>query len=390
MTESYDAFGRLRVSGTGNRLDAEFIYDKQPNIFDETTNNGTVTHNTNSRDLTLALGDANNGSFAKMASYPVPYTPGSSQLIEMTGVLDLAGIGGGTMEVFRRTSVSGSIVEETVPQSKWSNLKSGMDWNQVHIFQIDFQSLKVGTIKFGFVERGKYEQVAQIDNDGKRNAGYWQLANAPAYWHLYTTGGNTYMELGYGNANNAVGFRYVITANASATMKAICCTVKSEAGASLREVPGYPRTANTGVTEITASTTLVPILSIRSKTTFNSLENLVLCRLESLNVTSTQPIRVVLLEDATIATASWTDVDTDESTVEYDVSSTSVTGGKELLSFYVTSGAGNNPSGEGATLGKQYIWDHQGALSGVVTVAAIRTGTNDAAVLAALNWEELR
>ena len=125
-----DAFGRLRVSGTGNRLDVEFLYDKQPNYFDETTNNGTVTHNANSRDITLSLGDANNGSFAKMASYPVPYTPGNSQLVEITGVLDNAALGGGTAEVFLRSSVSGSAVTKTVTQSKWAEFKSGIEWNK--------------------------------------------------------------------------------------------------------------------------------------------------------------------------------------------------------------------------------------------------------------------
>jgi hypothetical protein len=40
-----DAFGRQRVSDTGQRLDVEFLYDKQRNFFDEITSNGTVTFN---------------------------------------------------------------------------------------------------------------------------------------------------------------------------------------------------------------------------------------------------------------------------------------------------------------------------------------------------------
>jgi len=387
---SQDAFGRLRVAGTGQRLDAEFLYDKQPNIFDETTTNGTATHNANTRDVTLSLGDANNGSLAKLASYPVPYTPGNSQLVEITGVLDLAGIGGGNAEAFVRTNITGTPAETTYAQSTWQDIRTGVDWTTSHIFAMDFQSLKVGSIRFGLVQNGGFRQVVKVDNDNIRDSGYWQLANGSVYYKLYTTGGNTYMEVGYGNENNAIGFRYVITANASATMKAICCTVKSEGGPDLRNVPGYPRTANTGVTEKTVSTTLIPVLSVRSKTTFNSLENLVLSRIESLNVTSTQPIRVVVLEDATLTTPSWVDVDTNESSVEYDVTAAALTGGKELLSFYVTSGSGNNPGGEGATLGKQYMWDHQGSLSGIVTIAAIRTGNSDGSVLAALNWEEIR
>jgi hypothetical protein len=390
MGASFDAFGRLRTSGTGQRLDVEFLYDKQVEYFDETTNNGTVTHNANSRDLTLSLADANNGSFAKMESYPVPYTPGNSHLVEMTAVLDLAGIGGGTFEVFRRSSTSGSAVEETVPQSSWTNLGSGMDWNKAHIFVIDFQSLKVGSVRFGFNSRGKYEHVAQLDHDGKLDVGYWQLANGSVYYHLYTTGGNTYMEIGYGDDANAVGFRYKIAANASATMKAICCTVKSEGGSNLLDIPGLPRTANNGITEITASTTKIPILSVRAKSTFQSKPNLVLGILESVQVSATQPTLFTVVVGGTLTTPSWADVNTTHSAMEYDVSAAALTGGIDALSFYVPSGTGNSPGAGGAPFGREFLWNRQGSETGIVTVAAIKTGTSDSAVLASLNWTEIR
>lgn len=392
MTFNLDAFGRARISGTGNRLDVEFIYNKQDDYMDETTTNGTVTHNANSRDVTLSLSDAANGSFAFLQSYPVPYTPGNSQLIEITGVLDLASIGGGTAEVFRRSSVSGSAVEEVIPQSSWTQMQSGIDWDQVHIFQIDFQSLKVGTVRFGLVERGKFEQVAQIDNDGRRNTGYWQVPNGSAYWKLYTTGGETFMEVGYGNDDNALGFRYKITANASATMKAICCTVKSEGGTPLYEMPGLPRAVSNQETAVTASTTLVPILSIRPKTTFNSKDNLILGVPKSWQVETTQPVRVVLLHDCTLTGASWTDVDTTNSMMEYDVTASAVSGGHEVDEVYVSvAGAGVNSRGSTAgPLGKTLLWNRQDSVTGILTIAAIRTTASDAAVKAAIRWEELR
>lgn len=390
--DSYDAFGRLRTSGTGNRLDVEFIYNKQDDYMDETTNNGAATHNANSRDVTLSLTDANNGSYAFLQSYPVPYTPGNSQLVEMTGVLDNAGLGGGTAEVFLRSSVSGSAVTKTVPQSKWANFTSSIDWDRSQIFVIDFQSLKVGSIRFGLFTRGTYHRVAQLDNDGLAAPGYWQVPNGSAYWKLYTTGGETFMELGYGNDNNAVGFRYKVTANASATMRAICCTVKSEAGPSLYEMPGLPRAISNQQTAVTASTTLVPILSIRPKTTFASKENLILGIPKSWQVQTTQPVRVVLLHDCTLTNASWADVDTNNSMMEYDVSATAVTGGHEVDEVYVaTAGAGANSRGSAVgPLGKTLLWDRQDSVTGILTVAAIRTGGSDAAVLATMRWEELR
>ena len=383
-----DAFGRVRTSSPDTRLDVEFIYDKQSEFFDEITNNGTVTHNAASRDLTLALDDANNGSYAKMASYPVPYTPGNSQLIDMTGVLDLADIGGGTAELFLRSNVTGSVVTTTYPQSDWTDLKTGVDWTTSHILAMDFQSLKVGRIRFALVKNGVARPIYEVYNDNRINTGYWQLANGSCYWDIYTTGGNTYMEMGYGNDNNAIGLRYVITANASATMKAICCTVKSEGGAPLRSLAGLSRSISNGVTPVTASTTLVPIISIRPKATYNSLENLILTIPKGYSISTNNPIRLALIHDGTLTGAAWADVDA-TSTIEYDVTASAITGGHATKIEYI--GATNNTrvAAQGL-LGKLALWDRQGAETGIYTVAAVRTGAQDASVLASMDWEEIR
>ena len=395
-TPSIDAFGRLRTSGTGQRLDVEFIYDKQNDLFDEVTNNGTVTHNTNTRDLTLSISDANDGTYAKMASYPVPYTPGNSQLIDMTGVLDLAGIGGGSAEVFLRTKISGSVVEETIDESDWASTTGTIDWTKSHIFSIDFQSLKVGRIRFSLIRNGLTYQVAEITKDNSIDSGYWQLPNLPVYYKLYNDATNTYMELGYGDDANGVGFRYKIAANASATMKAICCTAKSEGGENLRNLPGLARSVDTVVTTQTVSTTLVPIISIRPKATFQSLPNLGLAIPKSFSLQTTEAIRVVLMHDVTLTDPVWADVDTDQSMMEYDVSATALSNGHINFSDYVyatSSGpaASQQTTAEKGLLGKTVLWDRQhDTITGIYTLAAVRTGGVDASVLAGLLWEEIR
>ena len=389
-----DAFGRLRTSGTAQRLDVEFLYDKQSDYFDEITTNGTVTYNVNGRDLTLSISDANNGTQAKMASYPVPYTPGNSQLVDITGVLDLAGIGGGTAEVFLRSNVTGSVVETTIAQENWLALRESadLDFTKSHIFSMDFQSLKVGTIRYGFVQDGVFVQIAQINNDNTRDSGYWQIPNLPVYYDLYNSGGETFMEMGYGNADNAIGIRYKISANASATMKAICCTVKSEGGLDLQNMTGLPVSTDTGVTTKLVSTTLVPIISIKPAATFQSLENLIISLPRSISVATDQPIKIVVIHSSILTGASFTAVDSNTSCMEVDTSATAMSNGHEILSQYITaSGSGSKTSGSGGgLLGKKVLWNRQGTDTGILTVAAIRTGGTDADVLVSINWEELR
>jgi len=118
-TLSTTAFNRLRTAGEGNRVDVEFIYDNQDDLADEFVNGtGTVVFNGNPRDLTLATGGTGLTASAGVYTYPAPYTPGNGQEIEMTGVMDMAAIGGGTAEFFLRSSVSGVPVElESVPSA---------------------------------------------------------------------------------------------------------------------------------------------------------------------------------------------------------------------------------------------------------------------------------
>lgn len=389
-TGQQDAFGRLRTSDTGQRLDVEFLYNKQPDFFDEITNNGTVTHNSNARDLTLSLSDANNGSYATMRSHPVPYTPGNSQLIDITAALDLADIGGGTAQVFLRSKISGSVVETVVDQSSWSeSTASDVDWAYTQIFALDFQSLKIGTVRYYMVRNGAPTLVHVIHNDNVRNTGYWQLASLPAYWRLYNDATYTYMEVGYGDEDNAIGFRYRIAANASATMKAVCATVKSEGGQALVDMPGLPRGVANGTTPVTVSTTLIPVLSIRPKTTFNSLPNLGIALPSTISVQTDNPVLLVPVIGGTLTGASWADVDTAGSMMEYDVSASAISGGVSLPAEYFATSKNIDASGRGI-LGKSVLWNRQSSETGILTLAAVRTSATNADVLASVSWDEIR
>ena len=386
-----DAFGRLRVSDPSNRMDIEFIYDKQNEIVDEVVGgSGTATHVANTRGVTLANGGATTGDYAGLYTYDVPYTPGNSQLVEITGALDFADIGSGTAQIFLRTKVSGSVIETVTDQTSWSiNTVSDVDWSLTHIFAIDFQSLKVGRIRFAMVREGIIIPVHTITNDNVRNTGYWQLANHPVYWRVYNDATYTYLEVGYGDTDNAVGFRYRIAVNGSATMSAICGTVKSEGSFVLTEMPGYPRSISNGTTTKTVSTTLLPLLSIRPRSTFNSITNKGLALPLSFSIQTDNPIRLVIYHDNTLTGASWSNVDTTQSFMEYDVTASALTNGHVVFTDYIAT-AKNTPSGAGGILGRVPLWYRRGTESGILTIAAIRTSGTDATVLASLNWKEIR
>ena len=387
----FDAFGRLRTSNTAQRLDVEFIYDKQPEIVDEVTvSGGTVTHNANSRDLTLAINNTTTATEASMFSYDVPYTAGNSQLIALTGTINEANIAGGVAQIFVRSKVSGSVVETVTDQTSWNkDTVSDADWTNSQIFEIDFQSLKVGRIRFYLNRSGVAVPVHEIINDNIRPEAYWQLPHLPLTWRIYNDATYTYCEIGYGDADNGIGFRYRVAKNAGAELRAICGTVKSEGGLDLENLTGYNRVADSDVTAKSVATTLIPLLSIRPRTTFNSLNNRALVIPQSITISTDNPIKIVVVHNNTLTSASWSDVDTNESVIEFDTAATAFSGGHNLLSDYVSSDKNKSLSTK-TLLGRSLLWNRRGTESGILTIAAIRTGTTTANVLTSINWKEIR
>lgn len=386
-----DAFGRQRVSSATNRFDVEFIYNKQPDIVDEVISGAaTATHNTNSRDVTLDIVDANNGTSAALYGYDVPYTPGNSQLIDITGTLDNVGIGGGTAFLFLRTTVTGVTTEATYQQTAWNiNTATSIDWTTSQIFVIDFQSLKVGRIRFAFVRNGVAVPVHQIFNDNIRATGYWQLPSLPVYWRIYNDVTYTYMEMGYGDTLNAVGLRYRIDVNANATMRAICASVKSEDGVTIENIPGFERAVSNMNTAKTVSTTLIPVLSIRPAATYAGIANRGIYIPDGFSIQGDNPIRFRIVYRSTLTNPAWTAVDATNSGMEYDVSATAITGGIVINEDYASAGV-NSVHQSDAVLGRTLLKLGRTGTSDILSIAAIRTGTNNSSTYGVFRWREIR
>lgn len=395
-TPSLDAFGRLRVSNTGQRFDVEFIYDLNPEIICNVLEGTgpTCTHNANTRDVTMAIVNTTTGSGRALYSHmDIPYTAGNSQLIALTGVLNLANIAGGVTSCFLRSKVSGSVVEvANIVQADWVENQTGINWNYSQIFEMDFQSLKVGRVRFGLNQNGVFIPVTEIDNDNLRNSGYWQSPSLPIFWRIYNDATYTYMEIGYGDTENAIGFRHRITKNASATMKAICGTVKSEGGPDTLDILGYPRSVDMGVTTKRADATLIPILSIRPKATFNSIVNRGLYIPTGINVQTDNPILVRLYNSGAVLTgASWTSVENSNSGMEYDISATAITGGTFIASMYLTASANNGKVFLSQNLlGKAMLAIGRDTSVDALCICAVRTTNSSANILMGIDWKEIR
>lgn len=387
-----DAFQRLRVSNTDQRLDVEFIYNKQPLLFDEiVSGSGSAVHQANERHVKLLTGSIANGDGAGLYQHFYnPYTPGNSQFIAITGTLNGANLPG-TASLFLRSSVTGSTVEETYSQSTWVGAVSGVNWQYSQIFLIDFQSLKIGRIRFALDRGGVAVPVKTIENDNERASGYWQLANAPVYWRVYNTAGSTVSEIGYGDAYNAVGFRFTTQApSAQQFVNAICATVKSEGGGDLLNMPGYKFALGNGAALRTVAASYLPLFSVQLKTTFGAGVNRGVVFPQALSFQNDNPIYYQVLMNPTLTGANFSSVDAN-SLCNYDVSASALSGGRVIAAGYAGTGAARAAATAIALTGKAPLSvNYAGTVGDILTVAAIRTTATSSASGVSLEWKEVR
>ena len=141
---SGDAFGRLRVANPETLFDSKQIFDNQPLFWDDDEVSGgstTSTHSANTASTTLGVALNTAGNRVRQTYQSFNYQPGKSQLVLMTGVLDESGGGTGitrlmgygndnngiflvdkegTINVRRRTYVTGSAVDNDAAQTSWN------------------------------------------------------------------------------------------------------------------------------------------------------------------------------------------------------------------------------------------------------------------------------
>lgn len=391
-TPNFDSFQRLRTSDTGQRFDVEFIYDEYDDLIDKILKLGaSASFETGSRDIILSNNNTTSGSEGSLMSHPIVYTPGNSQLVALTGTINESNIAG-TASIFLRSTVTDTTVTTYYSQSQWNqNTVDDVNWATSQILEVDFQSLKVGRLRTYLNRSGSIVPLHYITNDNLRATGYWQQPTLPISWRIYNDSTTTYSEIIYGDEKNAIGLCYQYPVTASGQIRAVCGTVKSEGGTNIIDIPGIERAADRDVDEVTISSTLIPLISLKVKDTFKTVPNLGIAIPEGFTVTTDNPIKIVIIQNATLSDADWTDVDTNNSFMQYDVaSSSSLSGeGRIVYSDYLSTDRNQQAQG-GNILGKTLLWNRRGELNGHFTLAAIKTGNNDASCLAALRWKEIK
>lgn len=235
-----DAFGRLRVSNPTTLFDSQNLYVDGDQFSNITATGGTVTYVANESSFNLAVTGANGSSVIRQAKTTQAYQPGKSLLTMNTFAMAELTAGcrqrvgyftanngvyfeadGSDLYLVIRSSATGSIVEERIPQTSWNGdtLKTGSAPNPsginltptlTQIFWCDIEWLGVGNVRAGFVINGQFIVCHTF-----------QHANQTGNTRVYMTTATLNPRYEITNTGVTTGAR---------TMKQICSTVISEGG----------------------------------------------------------------------------------------------------------------------------------------------------------------
>lgn len=390
-----DAFGRLRVSTPHTIFDSSFRYydniEKWSTLETDVSGNSSYTFNTNEGLMDLIVGTSSGDSIIRETERVFSYQPGKSLLILNTFCMNSPknylrqrigyfGANNGiyieqensSVYMVKRSSITGSVINTRILQSNWNidtldgTGPSGydLDLTKAQIFWMDIEWLGVGSVRTGFVINGQFIPVHVFHHANLVSTTYITTATLPIRYEITNTD----------------------TTDSASTMKQICSSVMSEGGYNNTSISRSTSTPITG--KNISNTSDTPLISIRLKA--GRLDAVVVPTQADFYGLQQAAFKYRIYRNVTSLTgASWVSSGND-SAIEYDISSTAMTGG-----ILIREGIFVGDVKGGAVTVDFTQFNHQvqltralGNTTGNIFTIACRATTNNDDAVAALNWQE--
>ena len=390
-----DAFGRFRVSQPLTLFDSSHRYRDNGLWNTLATLGGTSVFSANEGLVNLNVTSTGGSQVIRETSKVFAYQPGKSLLVfntfvmapAQTGLRQRVGYFGTDNGIYiqlrdnivsfvERSIVTGVVTESIVPQAVWNadtldgNGPSGitLDITKAQIFFMDIEWLGEGTVRVGFVIDGNFIVCHRFNHANIIASTYITTASLPLRYEISNEG----------------------TATAS-TLKQVCSTVISEGGYELRGAQQAVGTSITAPRTFAVAGTYYPMVGIRLKST--ALDAIVITTAVSLlGLGNGKNYAWRIVQSATTTGGSWVSAGVDSS-VEYNLTGTSVALGRILAQGYVNSSNQGSPS---INILKEAIFASQlerntftGARFELVIEMAIDATGGTLGAYVSLDWEEV-
>jgi hypothetical protein len=395
-TPAGDAFGRARVSNPLTLFDSSHRYQDNGLWATATGVGSDATFDANAGLVALNV-PTTSGAYVKRETKKVfSYQPGKSLLILTTFVMEPAktnlrqrvgyfGSDNGfylqlqdsTLSFVERSYVTGATTETVVNQNSWNIDKldgtgpSGktLDITKAQIFWMDVEWLGLGTVRLGFVIDGIFVHCHSFHHANLIESTYITTASLPLRYEIE-------------NLDTTAGV---------STLKQVCSTVISEGGYELRGRQGAIGTPISTPRDLAATGVLYPIVSLRLKSSPDRLDAIVIPTAASiLGDGNNAFFEWRLQSNATTSGGTWASAGTDSS-VEYNLSGTSSSGGVVLAKGYISS---TRQSTNSIDILKAALFQFQLQRNGLAGTPEefsllVQTKTAGDDVYASIDWEEI-
>jgi len=388
-----DAFGRLRVSSPLTLFDSSHRYADNGLWSTSASTSGSATFNSSQGLVDLTVTSSSGSEVIRETIKVFAYQPGKSLLVLSTFVMSPAKtnlrqrvgyygaenglyvqLNNSTLSFVERSLVTGVVTESVVNQSSWNvdtmdgSGPSGivLDITKAQILFMDIEWLGLGTVRLGFVIDGNFYVCHKFNHANLITSTYITTACLPLRYEITNTGATS----------------------GTSTLKQICSSVISEGGYELRGLQQAVGTPITSGRALTTAGTYYPIVSLRLKST--RLDAVVITTALSLVGSSTGTYNWRLVSSGTTSGGSWVSAGVDSS-VEYNLTATSYSGGRILASGYFLT---TNQSNFSIDILKEALFANQLERNGLSGTAfeffiAISAADNNETVFASLDWEEI-
>ena len=392
-----DGFGRIRVSDTDLVESLHFSNTNHPLLVNTAvTGSATTAYNSSTSSLRLTCTTGSSDTAIAQTKRYFRYNPGRSYLVTLSGNFGAkkanttwrAGYfdannglffyqDSTNLAVVTRTNSSGSPVDTQVNQSSWNIDKldgtgpSGvtLDPSKHNLYVIDFLWHGAGRVRYGIFYNGRIIYCHQINNANINTLPFMRVPSLPLRVELNNTAGTV----------------------STTTLDLVCFAYQKEASDAL--TAPYTFTASRGTTSVSVAGTLIPLMSIRPKATFNSVTNRVPIVANSASImTNQQSIYVAIYLNPTLTGASFNSAGTN-SAVEFDTAATALSGGTLLREIYIPGSSSLTASVSAAVSADLELvslgLDIAGSVQDTLTIAAKSTA-GGSATWAQMDWQEFQ
>lgn len=392
-----DAFGRTRTSSPLTLFDSSHRYADN-NLWSTLTGGSTSTSASaqfiQTQGLIELKVDALSGSKVYRETTKVfAYQPGKSLQLLNTFTFNQAktnlrqrvgyfGVDNGiylelddnTLYMVERSITSGSLSSTRIPQSQWNvdrldgSGPSGLalDITKAQILFADIEWLGLGTVRTGFVINGQFVPCHYFHHANVIDSTYITTASLPLRYEI---------------ENKAA-------TSGPSKLKQVCSTVISEGGYELRGLQQAAGTEITAPKDLALAGTFYPVISIRLKST--RLDAIVILTALSVMGIDTGVYKWQVVASGTTSGGTWTDAGVNSS-VEYKLDGTGVSGGRILASGYLTSNAQGSTS---IDILKEALFKFQLERNSFTNTPyeltlAVTASTSTEVVHGSIDWEEI-